>query len=85
MGKLKDPIAKAAIIARLFRLANGLLGDVAPVGEGVSELRIHYGPGYRIYFQQRNEELILLLCAGDKSSQRKDIELAKKIAREWSE
>ncbi|MCD5997592.1 type II toxin-antitoxin system RelE/ParE family toxin [Pseudomonas sp. CDFA 602] len=72
--RLKDQKAKAAIAARIFRVANGLMGDVSPVGQGVSELRIHVGPGYRVYFQQRGDELILLLCGGDKSSQSRDIE-----------
>ncbi len=81
--KLKDPRAKATIAARVFRLANGLPGDVAPVGEGVSELRIHYGPGYRVYFRQQGDEIILLLCGGNKSKQNKDIELAKQLAKRW--
>lgn len=81
--KLKDKLAKAAIAARLFRLAHGLPGDVSPVGNSISELRIHYGPGYRVYFQQYKKEIILLLCGGDKSSQNKDIEHAKKLAKEW--
>jgi putative addiction module killer protein len=81
--KLKDQRAKAAIAARIFRLANGLQGDVSPVGQGVSELRIHYGPGYRVYFQQRGDEFVLLLCGGDKSSQSRDIETARKLASEW--
>ena len=80
--KLKDHKARAIIAARLFRLANGLLGDVSLVGQGISELRIHYGPGYRIYFQQRNNEIIILLCGGNKSTQQKDIEAAKKLALE---
>lgn len=67
-----------------FRLANGLAGDVSPVGEGVSELRIHYGPGYRVYFQQLGSQLVILLCGGDKSRQSRDIELAKQLARRWS-
>ncbi|MEB2868996.1 type II toxin-antitoxin system RelE/ParE family toxin [Pseudomonas rhizosphaerae] len=82
-SKLKDQRAKAAIAARIFRLANGLPGDVSPVGQGVSELRIHYGLGYRIYFQQRGNEIVILLCGGDKSSQTKDIETAKRLANEW--
>ena len=82
-SKLKDRVARAAIAARIFRLANGLPGDVTPVGQGISELRIHYGSGYRVYFQQRETELILLLCGGDKSSQKRDIELAKRLANEW--
>lgn len=80
--KLKDQRAKAAIAARVFRLANGLLGDVSPVGQGISELRIHYGPGYRIYFKQHGNEIVILLCGGDKSTQSKDIETAKKLAKE---
>ncbi len=82
-SKLKDRRARTIIAARLLRLAEGLVGDVAPVGEGVSELRIHYGPGYRIYFQQRGNMLIVLLCGGDKSSQARDIAAAKKLAQEW--
>ncbi len=82
-SKLKDQRAKAAIAARIFRLANGLPGDVSPVGQGVSELRIHYGPGYRVYFQQRGTEIVILLCGGDKSSQARDIETAKRLASEW--
>lgn len=82
-SKLKDRVAKAAIAARIFRLANGLPGDVTPVGQGISELRIHYGSGYRVYFQQRETELIILLCGGNKGSQKRDIELAKRLASEW--
>jgi putative addiction module killer protein len=65
---LRDRRARTLIAARLLRLAEGLPGDVAPVGEGVSELRIHYGPGYRVYFQQRGRDLVVLLCGGDKAS-----------------
>ncbi|NNM58420.1 MAG: type II toxin-antitoxin system RelE/ParE family toxin [Legionellales bacterium] len=83
--KLKDKKAKAAIAARLFRLANGLAGDVAPVGQGISELRIHYGCGYRVYFQQNKNEIIILLCGGNKSTQSRDIEVAKKLATELGE
>jgi putative addiction module killer protein len=57
-------------------------GDVAPVGGGVSELRIHYGPGYRVYFTQRRKDVVVLLCGGDKSSQNSDIAAARKLARE---
>lgn len=82
-SRLKDRLAKAAIAARIFRLANGLPGDVQPVGNGVSELRIHYGPGYRVYFQQRGNALVILLCGGDKRTQSRDIETAKCLASEW--
>ena len=83
--RLKDERARALIASRLDRLAYGLMGDVEPVGQGVSELRIHYGPGYRVYFQKRGETLVILLCGGDKSRQAKDIKVAKNLANEWSE
>ena len=83
--RLKDHRALALIAARINRLANGLAGDVQPVGEGVSELRIHHGPGYRIYFQLRGTLLIILLCGGKKDTQAKDIETAKRLAEDWSE
>ena len=79
---LRDERARARILKRLERAAGGNLGDVAPVGEGVSEMRIFYGPGYRIYFVQRGSELIVLLCGGDKSTQGADIEEAKALAKE---
>jgi putative addiction module killer protein len=81
--KLKDQRAKALIAARVFRLANGMPGDVKPVGQGVSELRIHHGPGYRVYFHQQGNEVVLLLCGGDKSSQQKDIGTALQLAAQW--
>lgn len=80
-SRLRDRRAKTIIASRLVRLAHGLPGDVEPVGEGVSELRIHYGPGYRIYFQQRDAVLIVLLCGGDKKTQARDV-MAKKLAKE---
>lgn len=79
---LRDSQARARIAARVRRLAFGNPGDVKPVGEGISELRIHYGPGYRVYYVQRGAVLIVLLCGGDKSTQDKDIETAKRLAKE---
>lgn len=84
-ARLRDRRARTLIAARVMRLAEGLPGDVAAVGEGVSELRIHHGPGYRIYFQMRGNVLVVLLCGGDKASQARDIAMAKKLAQEWSE
>lgn len=78
---IRDQRIRAAIAARLDRLAYGYAGDVQPVGQGISELRIHHGPGYRIYFQQRGNAIILLLCGGDKSTQARDIETAKRLAK----
>jgi len=77
---LRDRQAKARIAARLDRLAMGNPGDAKPIGDGISELRIDYGPGYRIYYIQRGQMIIVLLCVGDKSSQNKDIALAKTMA-----
>lgn len=81
---LKDDRAASQVTARIVRLQHGLIGDVKPVGDGISELRIHAGPGYRIYFKQQGRTLILLLCGGDKGSQKKDIKLAKEVAKQWS-
>jgi putative addiction module killer protein len=80
---LRDRRALARIAARLDRLAAGNPGDVQPVGDGVSELRIDYGPGYRVYFTRRGPVLVILLCGGDKSSQDRDIRQAKALAEEW--
>jgi putative addiction module killer protein len=80
--KLKDRQAKARILARLDRAEDGNFGDCSPVGEGVSEMRIHYGSGYRVYFRQRGTEIVILLVGGDKSTQAKDIQTALKLARE---
>ena len=79
---LKDFRAKARILARIDRMAFGNFGDVSPVGEGISEMRIFYGPGYRVYFVQRGSEIVILLSGGDKSTQSKDITKAKDIARQ---
>lgn len=83
--RLKDERARGVIFARLDRLAYGHPGDVQPVGEGISELRIHHGPGYRVYFQRKGHTVIILLCGGDKSTQAKDIKAAKRLAKEWSD
>lgn len=80
--KLKDDRLRGLIASRLDRLAFGHLGDVEPVGEGISELRIHYGAGCRIYFYKEGQTIIVLLCGGDKSTQKKDIKLAKRLAIE---
>jgi putative addiction module killer protein len=82
---LADSRTRAKIAARIDRLAHGNLGDVAPVGEGVSELRVHFGPGYRVYFVARGRALVILLCGGDKSTQASDIKTAKKLARDLEE
>ena len=79
MSKLRDARGKARIAARIDRLAQGNQGDVAPVGEGVSELQIHYGPGYRVYFTRRGKEIFVLLCGGDKSTQPRDIKYAQRL------
>jgi putative addiction module killer protein len=83
--QLRDDRARALIASRLDRLAYGHAGDTASVGNGISELRIHFGPGYRIYFRRRGETVIVLLCGGDKSTQARDIKTAKRLAKEWSE
>jgi putative addiction module killer protein len=83
IDNLKDRAGKARIIARIVRLEAGNPGDAEHVGEGVWELRIHTGPGYRVYYTQHGDELLLLLVGGDKSTQPKDIELAKEISKAW--
>ena len=85
LDELGDIQARARVQVRIERLAAGNPGDVEPVGEGVSELRINYGPGYRVYFKQRGRELIILLAGGDKSTQAKDIKAALRLARNLQE
>ncbi|QEA12075.1 type II toxin-antitoxin system RelE/ParE family toxin [Comamonas flocculans] len=79
---LRDKHAQKRIQARIRRAELGNFGDCAPVGEGVSEMRIHHGPGYRVYFVQRGLEIVILLAGGDKSTQRLDIKLALELARQ---
>ena len=79
---LRDPSATRKIAIRIARVQAGLLGDVRPVGGGVSELRIDHGPGYRLYFVRRGTVVIILLCGGDKGSQTRDIRRAKEMAKE---
>ena len=81
IDNLRDVQAKARVFVRIERLASGNAGDVKPVGEGISEMRIDYGPGYRVYFTKRGSEVIILLAGGDKSSQSGDIKTALRLAR----
>lgn len=82
LDNLRDIQAKARVLVRIERLASGNAGDVKPVGEGISEMRIDHGPGYRVYFTKRGSELIILLAGGDKSSQSTDIKTALRLARD---
>jgi putative addiction module killer protein len=82
LSGLADQKAQAKIASRVERLGLGNPGEVKPVGEGVSEMRVPFGPGYRVYFKQTAKAVILLLCGGDKSTQEKDIKRAKEIAAE---
>jgi len=81
-SELRDYNARMRIVTRIRRMEIGNLGDVKPVGEGVSEARIACGPGYRLYFIQQGQEIIILLCGGDKSTQSRDIASAKQMAKE---
>jgi putative addiction module killer protein len=85
MFKLRDRKARAKIAIRIDRLIAGNVGDAQSVGNGVSELRIHYGPGYRVYFTRRRQTLVILLCGGDKSTQAKDIKTAKMLAADMED
>jgi putative addiction module killer protein len=82
---LRDIRARARVEARIRRLSLGNPGDVKPVGEGVSEMRIPYGPGYRVYYIAKGPVIVVLLCGGDKASQSRDIDQAKAIAAQWKE
>ena len=84
LSGLKDQQARMRVYVRLDRLSLGNFGDAGPIGEGLSELRIHYGPGYRLYYIQCGTRVVML-CGGDKSSQPRDIEKAKIIAKEWKD
>ena len=78
---LRDIRARARILVRIERLASGNPGDVKSIGEGVSELRINYGPGYRVYYKRRGQKVVILLAGGDKSTQAKDIKTAMRLAK----
>jgi len=82
-ARLRDHRAQAHIAERLLRLSLGNPGDTAPVGDGIHEMRIHFGPGYRLYYCHHGQTLVILLCGGDKSTQRRDIQRTKWLAREW--
>lgn len=82
LRNLRDRKAATAIARRIIRVQSGLLGDVSPVGGGVSELRVDVGPGYRVYFARRGAAVILLLCGGDKDTQAADIRIAKQMAED---
>lgn len=85
LAALDDKVGKLAIVSRLDRLSFGLFGDVEPIGEGLSELRIHVGPGYRVYVMQRGKVLVIVLAAGIKRTQRRDIKAARALAGEIRE
>ena len=86
LADLSDIRARTRIARHLDKVSrNGLFGDIEPVGRGVSELRFHFGPGYRVYFKRRGDELIILLAGGDKGSQERDIRRAKQLADEYED
>ncbi|MGB8702842.1 MAG: type II toxin-antitoxin system RelE/ParE family toxin [Thermosynechococcaceae cyanobacterium] len=83
LNNLQDKVTRQRIIARISRMQQGNYGDWKPVGEGVNELRMFFGSGYRVYFGERNDDLVVLLCGGDKSSQGEDIAQAKAYWKEY--
>jgi putative addiction module killer protein len=85
LDELDDQNIVARILARLARVRRGNLGDARSVGEGVSELRVDYGPGYRVYFAQKGQTLVILLCGGDKRTQEKDIQRAKQYWHDYKQ
>ena len=85
LRELRDEVAKGLILRRIISAELGNFGDCESVGEGVSEMRVHHGPGYRVYFVRRGSTIYVLLCGGSKASQKKDIRLAKKMAKEMKE
>jgi len=82
LAKLRDRKGQSIIVHRIRRLAAGNLGDVKPVTKGVTELRVHFGPGYRVYLTQRGKQIIVLLCGGDKGSQKRDIDRAVELSEQ---
>ena len=80
---LRDVMGRKRILARVARMQQGNFGDCEPVGDGVRELRLFFGPGYRVYFAERGDEIVVLLCGGDKNSQKNDIQQAKTYWREY--
>ncbi|MFZ4219188.1 type II toxin-antitoxin system RelE/ParE family toxin [Enterobacter ludwigii] len=85
LESLRDSQARSRIMMRIDRMSEGNFGDAEPIGDGLSEARIHYGPGYRVYFMQKGDQIVVLLCGGDKSTQKKDIKQAGRIAQDWKE
>ena len=82
LSNLADEKARTRIASRVARLRFGNPGDVKPIGDGLSEMRVHHGPGYRVYYKQTGKTIVIILCGGDKSSQNKDIKRAREIAAE---
>jgi putative addiction module killer protein len=85
LSRLKDRRAAVRIASRLLRAEDGNLGDTKAIGDGISEIRVDYGPGYRVYFIRDGFSILVLLCGGDKSSQQRDIRTATALAKEWKE